>query len=224
MLTRYIRIDDFPNGDLALHTEWLKYHKKPHFKLLKPILDILNESQTGYILGVSPELCDSDDINFLNDNIQGSCVMHGFNHAWNFPWANITDTWPLGGEFGLLSKQQISEKYKNGVDTLSKIKNVNFEHFIPPFNCYNQDLLDVLAENNVKYIHGCSKEHENYGLEKLNHFRIHQVISEWQKTYCDVDKVINYAYHPSQITLHWIYDVSRDNYLQNYKTLARIIK
>ena len=223
---RYLRIDDFPNGDLALHNEWLKYHKKPHFKLLKPILDILNREKADYILGVSPELCDEDDINFLNDNIQGGgkCVMHGFNHGWNYPWHQITDTWPRGGEFSLLSKKEISDKYRKGVDTLNKLNEIDFNHFIPPFNCYSQDLLDILSENGVEYIHGCSKEHENFSFGQLNHYNVKQVVSAWQKTYCDVDKVINYACHPSQITLHWIYDVSRNNYLENYKSLAQFIK
>ena len=219
-----LRLDDFPNGDLALHNEWCKYIRKPHFKLLKPILDIINESKVEYILGVSPELCDLDDVKFLNDNlVSGKAVIHGFNHGWNYEWSKITDIWLKGGEFSLLSKQEISDKYKRALDFFSLIKQVNLEEFIPPFNCYNQDILDVLSKNKVKVIHGCSKEHENYNLAALNHHGIEQRISEWQKTYCDVDKVVNYASYPSQITLHWIYDVNRRDYLNNYRTLCSLI-
>lgn len=226
MLTKYIRIDDFPNGDLALHREWLKTEKKPHFSRLKPILDILNSANTPYILGVSPLLCDSEDISFLNDNLHsGFAVMHGFNHGWKYrDWSRITDSWPTGGEFSGFCKELLAQQFLWSLDALSKIKKVDYSHFIPPFNCYNQELLDVLSETPVKFIHGCSKETENYGLNKLNHYNTQQVTSVWQKTYSDIDIVLNYLSHPSQITLHWIYDITRRNYLENYKTLAQIYK
>lgn len=226
MLTRYIRIDDFPNGDFALHQEWLKTEKKPHFSRLKPILNILNSANTPYILGVSPFLCDSDDISFLNDNLHsGFAVMHGFNHGWDYPdWGRITDSWPTGGEFSGQEKESLKEQFYCGLEILSKIKRLDYYHFIPPFNCYNQELLDALSETPVEHIHGCSKETLSYGLDKLNHHNIQQITSVWQKTYSDIDIVLNYLSHPSQITLHWIYDISRRNYLENYKILAQLYK
>jgi hypothetical protein len=85
--------------------------------------------------------------------------MHGFDHGFSMfePWPQGEEQWSHiwkgGGEFLGKSKKELLEKYKKCNDILSNINKYLREHFIFPFNALNQEIINVLHENNVKYLH-----------------------------------------------------------------------
>lgn len=202
---RLIRIDDFPCGDKRLLSKFKAdnlYHE-----ILKFILDLFNKWDIQYILGVSPLLLTDEDIDFLNEYVHvGNVVMHGFDHGFSgLDWDNVIQSWPSGGEYSNLSEDEIAAKYNICHDILYSVKKVDTRHFIPPFNCYNQLLLNVLNDkSDVLYIHTCDQEYYKYQLDTFSHGHVRPVISDFGKTYADVDKID--LSHPSQVTLHWTYD------------------
>lgn len=189
---------------------------------VRDALSIFEEYEVPYILGCSPLLFRNGDIEFLNSVINfGEVCMHGFSHGWEFePWGSIATTWPKGGEFMNMSKSEIERKYQVSNSILSNVKRYTKEHFIPPFNCYTQELVDVLAEKGVKYIHTCDKEYFEYHQTRFDYKGVKVVISEWQKTYANADVVLKNINNPSQITLHWCYDMMRSSWRQDYVELC----
>jgi hypothetical protein len=198
---RYLRIDDFPYGDRDC---------RPDIRCLGEIISIINSYKIPYILGVSPLLLNDYSFNYLKDN-QFRCCMHGFEHGmchWNEKKLDE------GGEFAELEMVNIKELY-HICDLIMRNFNYDPTHFIPPFNCYNQALLDVLNENKVKYIHSCSdciKYNKN-----LNYGNVIPIISEWQSDGYAKDVDVN---NPSQITLHWAFDVRDTDWKNDYKKLC----
>ena len=205
---KYLRFDDFPCGAPDHFEQWKKLKVDyPHHTLSKYFFDILNQHKTPYIWGVSPFLIDDKDIDFLNSNaLYGDIVMHGFNHAWDTDWSKIEESWPHGGEFSFYTKDEIRRQYEIGLKILSKCKTFNIEHHIPPFNCYNQDALDVFQEFGVKYIHICDKEDIDYDFYRLNHHDIKRITARWQITYSKIGTVWINIKKKGQPTLHWMYD------------------
>lgn len=204
-MSLYIRIDDYPYGDrnLAIGPQRDCYKNE----CLK-IVDIIEQYDVEYIWGVSPLLCNEDILSvFSNKMKNGSIVMHGFDHAFSLvnDWMHVTDCWQAGGEFGFYSEETIEKLYEYCDLILSKVK-YNKRHFIPPFNCYNQEVLNVLDRHGVEFIHTCDQEVKKYGLDKLDHKGIKMVVSELGSTYDYIHKVRNHI-GKSQITLHWCYDI-----------------
>jgi hypothetical protein len=183
---------------------------------------------------VSPDLCDSSDISFLNDNLgdHGEAVLHGFTHAWDHPdWSRIVSTWERGGEFANKNKSEIQAAYNRTQDFIGKVNRWNKKHLIPPFNAFNKHVVEFCAANDISEIHTCSKEYVDFN--QAEYFkgyedRCHPVISEWQTTYCD-SNVVLYHWHKfnsenrPQITLHWIYDMRRLSYLTEYAVIGKMI-
>ena len=202
-MSRLIRIDDFPHGDKNL---FYNFHENYYRQIIKPAIDIFEKNKIDYILGVTPGLLLDGDLEFLNENISyGNIVMHGFNHGWHKNWDTIIDSWEKGGEFEGQSELEISNNYEEGFSILSKLNKFNKKHYIPPFNAYNQSLLNVLNKTDVEVIHTCDKEYNSFNLQKLNYFNLKLEISEYGKTYSMCDNVLKNLENKSQITLHWIY-------------------
>lgn len=239
-MTRLIRLDDFPHGDKCNFLEGegagtirVKFKSAVYRLIVERALNAFEQYNVPYILGATPLLLLEGDngrtenlkinIEFLNRVVKkGKVVMHGFHHGWNCPdWANIASCWEHGGEFANSSKEQIQEFYTGGLTLLKKVNNFCEEDFIPPFNCYNQNLLDVLKDTNVKRIHGCDKEWDSYGYDKLNHYNIEPIISKYGVTYADANVVVSNLSDPSQITLHWCYDAQRKGWEEDYHTLCK---
>ena len=216
-MTRIIRIDDFPHGDKKIFNH--RFYKKQ----TKKILSIFEEFKVPYILGASPLIMKDDDVDFLNSVVKhGYVCMHGFTHGWDLsPWESITQTWKYGGEFFNMNENEINKKYDQCNNILKNIKKYTYEHFIPPFNSFNQELLNVLATKSIKYIHTCSKEYNEFNQHNLDYHQIEPIISIWQKTYADIDVVLKNINNKSQITLHWVYDIRKANCIKYYVELCK---
>lgn len=222
---KYLRFDDFPCGAPDHFAQWKTIKADyPHHTISKFFFDILNKYKTPYIWGVSPFLIDDKDIEFLNENAKyGDIVMHGFNHAWDTDWDKIEESWPKGGEFSFYTKDEIRRKYEEGLKILSKCRNFNIEHHIPPFNCYNQDALDVFQEFGVKYLHTCDKEDIDYNFYEFNFHDIKRVTSRWQINYGTLPILLQFFEKKGQMTIHWIYDCDLDKCLEMFEALCNDI-
>jgi hypothetical protein len=215
-----IRIDDYPHGDKNMYAA----DRSGCENQLVKIIEVLEAYEIDYILGASPLLLEENHFRILNKIKSGRVAMHGFDHAFSKveAWENVVDCWPNGGEFGFYTESQLNEIYNDCNDTLKdKLSCYDEEHFMPPFNCVNQDMINVLKASKVKYVHTCDKEYISYKQESLNRGSLEFIISKFQIGYHDIDKVVyNFDKIDSQITLHWIYDIQRHNYLENYKKLC----
>lgn len=215
-MKRLIRIDDFPHGCRDL------VKTKPRdvwYAILAKALAIFEKADQPYILGCSPYLMDGWDIDWLNNHVKkGWVVMHGFNHNWSFPgpWNTVRETWEQGGEFKDIPKHLLPTLYHGGDIILSACFRYDPSHFIPPFNAYTQDLLDMLQDTPVRKLHAC----DCLPLPPMNFGKIELVVSEWQKTYANVNVVLRHLDNPSQITLHWIYDQMKDGWEKRYEQLC----
>jgi hypothetical protein len=222
-MTRLIRIDDYPYGKPDFNRKHSEY-------VVGTVCKIFNDHGINYILGVIPEMINEHDIDFLKGVIgpTGKVVMHGFNHAFTkgVRWSEITTTWSEGGEFSGMSMDvcRIAHSINDG-----KLKHYfgdmyDPKHFIAPFNCYTQELLDALQEREVQFMHTCDKEYHGFGYAKLNHGRLTPVVSQYHKTYDYVNRVIDNLDNPSQITLHWMFDVKLKGWEQCYEHFANRVK
>jgi hypothetical protein len=133
MLEIKIRIDDFPQGEPD------KRYTKQNIKMI----ELLEAKQISYVLGVVPELVSYYDIDFLKTLKYSLIGMHGFNHG--------LDIWRPTSEFDLMDCKKIEIGVIRGLNIL---KDFNIEWFIPPFNMFNQILLNILAEYKFKFITG----------------------------------------------------------------------
>lgn len=222
---RLVRIDDFPHGD--------KQHVTTDFRpKMAVLLGILEEYKINYLLGVSPMLLQPGDTDFLNEHVkQGSVCFHGFDHGFNvsLPWKRIEECWVTGGEFSGVSTSDILSLHKNLLPTMQAINRFDAGHLIPPFNAFNQNLLDALPGMGISNIYTCDKEWVMYnqkGLTYPNGTVIH--ISRMGLSYDFADFVAtNYdkLQENEVITLHWVYDIVKrgDNVTDIYRTLCEKI-
>ena len=217
-MTRLVRIDDFPHGDKRL---FFRGDGQRYRTLVSQTLEIFEKNSIDYILGVTPMLFQIGDIDFLNKNVKrGKCVYHGFTHGWERDWSTITSCWPTGGEFSGLSEEQIEERYIKTIEIMRQIDSFDHDHFIAPFNCYNQELLNFLKNTPTKIIHTSDEFWESYGLSQLQYYNMKPEVSKYKVTYDDADKVINNLSDSSQITLHWCYDAQRPSWQKDYQNLC----
>jgi len=222
-MTRLIRVDDYPHG-------------KPQFNrghsehVVGTVCRIFNEHKVNYILGVIPEILNDRDFDFLKRVIgpTGKAVMHGFNHGFTkgIRWSEITTTWPDGGEFAGMSKDMCHVSYTINHGKLQHFLGDLYDpsHFIAPFNCYTQELLDALQEHPVDFLHTCDKEYDDFGYAGLDHGKLTPVISQYHQTYDYANRVIDKLENRSQITLHWIFDSQHNGWEQCYDHLAGRVK
>ena len=220
-MSRLIRIDDFPHGDKNL---W-NYDAQNYRDMVTLGLSIFEREGIDYILGVSPGLLQPGDLDFLEGLVKrGRVVLHGHTHGWEREWSTITSCWEKGGEYEGQSVETIKLNYEEGCKTLSKLSCFDEQHYITPFNCYNQEFLDALKDTPVKYIHTCDKEYEGYGLSSLNYHGKTPVVATFLKTYAHASTVIENLHNPSQICLHWIYDYREPTYVEKYEELASLLQ
>lgn len=217
---KYIRMDDYPHGKPIYNSNYKK--------IVSDWVRIFEDSGVNYILGVSPLLLKRDDIDFLSDIIiNGKIVMHGFNHKFDHlgNWNTIVNTWEFGGEFMNMDEKKIFEKYELSDLLLSNFKTYDPEHFIPPFNCITQELINVLSVKKVKYIHTCDKEFYEYKYSNIDFKNIDVVISNYHKGYDHAHEVLKRLNTDiGQITLHWIFDSEFPNWLETYRDLVSNLK
>ncbi len=220
-MTRMVRIDDFPHGDLALFNSG---HMMDYQERVEMGLRVFEEYKVHYILGVSPGLLQIGDLDFLEKLVRhGKVVLHGYDHGWSRDWSRITESWAGGGEFEGQTIEAIRTRYNAAHGILRNLSCYDPTHYIPPFNAYNQNFLDVMQHTEVKYIHGCDKERYSYNLDILDHHGRIPLTSQYHKTYDFASEVIHNLDNLSQITLHWIYDSQRPSYEEDYRALAKAL-
>ena len=223
---RYLRLDDFPRGHpgMLVHT--------PYRDLVGPMLDIFEEEGVPYILGVSPLLFQEPDVAFLNEHIKlGRACLHGFDHHFGSDqWDYILATWPDGGEFAHMSVEKLQTRLGVALSLCKDIDRFTQEHFIPPFNVFNQELLDVLAMDmpQCKWMHTCDQEWNAYNQANLDYHGITPVVSVLSDSYHHVDGVIKNLQAgeaQGQITLHWMFDTTRlaSTWRTEYRKLAKFL-
>lgn len=221
-----IRLDDFPHGSRDLyntksHLEWLD--------IASQALQPFEDWKVPYLLGVSPKLLRSGDIEWLNDHvISGEVVMHGFDHHWGWwnDWSKIQNTWAGGGEFLDKTTLKILNLYKESYKILLRINNFNDQWFIPPFNTYNQTLLNALDFTPVKFITSVNSFYQNYNYQILDHKKFKLVTGTYNISYASIEMVLqnfNDITFTDQITIHWIFDSQNFDWLENYGLLAKIL-
>lgn len=225
MLNDFIRIDDYPLGDPT----YLKRAPKEFFlNLLFKAIEIFEQKNVKYYLGVTPMLIDNEDVARLNNAVKfGEIVMHGFNHGWDFePWDKITTIWPEGGEFSrYLSYNEMKKRYGYCDQIMRKINRYNPKVHIPPFNCYNQTFVNIFKENGGDLILSCDKENEKYNHSSFDYGNVKVSISKFESSYSDVPVVINNLKKidltQEHITLHWMYDTTQNrNWVNDYNVLC----
>lgn len=234
---RTVRMDDYPYPNSMPISE--------QQKILKRALDVFEEAHIPYILGVSPLhllLKGSVDqhIDFLNSVVKSGYVcMHGFDHRTNKGTDSIDmNAWRHGGEFAQYNASELSALWSKGHEILLRVHRYTTDHFIPPFNAITQDMVDLLGRMGIKYIHSFDvalkkrKEsatphppHGNFG-GWIEDMRVSEglvfVVSEWQKTYAEADKVIVES-TGSQLALHWFFDKA-GAFPESYVSLAKKLR
>lgn len=204
-----IRIDDYPHGDLINYNRLIADPHYDHREHVYHFLQPFEKRGVPYVLGVSPGLINLEsDLFFLKTLRYCEVAMHGFSHGWSEfadTWHKITETWPKGGEFAYDSRETIRDKIKRGLDILGPFK---IRKFIPPFNAYTQDLLDILNEFGFEMVLG-GRQTIQFHMDELDHGDIHLDICV--PPLCnDSDKILPHLKQaiPDEktILLHWIFE------------------
>ena len=229
-MKEFIRIDDFPHGDRGMYES---QGDDKTFTAVTAALQTMENSGVRYAIGASPLLLSDRYLEFLKSMKNGMVLMHGFNHGFSYKgsWGGITSTWAGGGEFNGMSVQQIIDSYNCCDEILSSIPAYNQEHFIPPFNCFNQNLLDALKPTPVKYIHSCDQEWNGHNQSRMNFHDMTPIVSRLFHSYDYAHLVENrldaILKDREQITLHWCYDVqmygSIEGMCKAYESLAKAL-
>ena len=136
----HIRLDDFPYGTPE---DKFKYNQAQLYSKL----DVFEDACIQYTLGVTPELLCLHDIDKLKQLQFAQFGLHGFNHGLDKWRPSDKD----GGEFVAMTREDILGKFIKNIDVIHRF---NFEVFIPPFNVFTQELLDVLNETPMRIITG----------------------------------------------------------------------
>lgn len=220
-----VRIDDFPHGSREL------YKTKPRgywLEVLGDALGAFEAKKVPYILGVSPGLFQKGDVDWLNLHIHiGRVVMHGFDHlwSWNRPWEDVRNSWPHGGEFCEMDKGDFRSRYEKASKVLQEVKAYDSSWFIPPFNTYTQQVLDALQDTPVQRLCGLDVIYKEFGYHAMDYGKLELINSEYNISYAHAFRVLEmFSQIKSQITLHWIFDQQRENWVQSYYELAQRLK
>lgn len=134
--TLKLRIDDFPQG---------MPYKRFDAKNLE-MLRYIDSKNIPYCLAVVPDLVCYQDKKILHSLKNATLGTHGFNHG--------IDHWRPASEFKQMTMEEILAALERARILLDSITCENPYIFIPPFNMFNQNLLDGLNKFGYKYITG----------------------------------------------------------------------
>lgn len=133
-----IRVDDFPQ------TKGEPQHTLEAFKEFDRVL---RECIGGkkYLLGVIPERCSSDDLNFIRDETDCIVGMHGI-------WHDESKLDLYGNEFPpYLSKEQIKYELSSAVGDLERAVARQINIYMPPRNIIDARTLSCLIDCGFSY-------------------------------------------------------------------------
>ena len=129
-----VRVDDFPWDREKNHDSDLK--------LFKTFYDVINKYEINIVLGVIPAIILPEDIAYLKTLERVIVATHGYNHV-----GHDIDT----GEFTTLSYAEKKKRIEKGRNIL---KDFNVIGFIPPFDSFDNELVQILYNNGYRYITG----------------------------------------------------------------------
>lgn len=135
----YLRIDDFPFGTPE---DRKRYDSLEALKKLS----ILNTHVTC-ALGIVPEYVTDEEINTISQMENIIPCMHGFTHGLD-RWRPIDSN---GGEFFNLTIPELRDRFRKYEGFINQLKPYVF---IPPFDTYTQELVNVLPEFGFNIICG----------------------------------------------------------------------
>ena len=154
-----VRVDDFPIGEPN------KRYNLDNIRLLRE----LENRKIKYLLAVVPESLLPRDVEILRFLNYAYICMHGFNHG--------IPIWRSESEFEFMTCEQILSKMQYCTDIFSSL-NIITDTFVPPFNMFDQKVLDVLKKYNYKYITGGHETFEKMNYKTLNFYDIQLVLSK----------------------------------------------
>lgn len=169
------RIDDFPQG-----TPNERYNEKS-----VEILKKFESLEFPYYLGVVPFLVNYKDLQLLKSLRFAKIAMHGFDHA-------IPDRWRPSSEFDGFSYEELSDRMDKSLEIL---KDFEIDTFVPPFNMFNQYVLDLLNKHNFKNITGGPETFTQMDASKLNFHNIKLIISKgkYYTSFGNLKTILGYA-------------------------------
>lgn len=121
-----VRIDDYPWANPAGVIEH-------HIGVYRRLLQVFEDHEVPYVLGVTPALIVGADIKFLQSLRFAEIAMHGWDHAFDRPGHR--------DEFAELNAGQIHRLLVRG---LARLEPFHPRMYIPTFNTITQPLLDAL--------------------------------------------------------------------------------
>ena len=133
-----IRIDDYPTG--------VKPILSNKFNQFRKVLQLFEDADIYYHLGVVPKLIDKEDIKFLNSLTHCIVCMHGVHHNF-YTWSKLNED---REEFRGKSVDEIVELLKEGQEILKDT--MMSPLYIPTFNQINQNLVEALIRCNFRSI------------------------------------------------------------------------
>lgn len=134
MATIKLRVDDFPGG----------MPEERYTQQGKDLLSYLESRNILYYLGVIPEILKAQDVHYLKTLKCARFCIHGFDHGFY--------RWRPNSEFDGMNEIEMEIRLQNAHQILEEL--LLEKVFIPPFNMFNQALINVLARNGYETITG----------------------------------------------------------------------
>lgn len=221
-----VRIDDFP-----FITE--RYDTGEILDRIETVCAAFNSFRVPFILGVIPAYLSANMGEKLRRLLlpYGRAVLHGWDHALaKIPSGDLFEEFKRkGGEFAGQGYAEIEHNLGRGRDVLCDFvgrEAVDLTEYIAPFNAYTQPLLDALNMYGVNRLHTCDLEFDAYGYKDLEYAHVTPVVAKLHHGYdfvSEVRKCLNDPQCCHPVTLHWVYDIRRPHWVENYRSLAQEI-
>lgn len=132
MVISKVRIDDYPAGVRPILPD--------HNLKFDIVLQEFEKRSIYYVLGIVPNLINNEDLSYLKTLKYMVPGLHGWDHNY-YNWTGSNTTEDIS----------ISEM-KEGLKRL-KALDKPVEHYIPPFNHFEDNTIDNLISCGIKYIH-----------------------------------------------------------------------
>ena len=197
------RIDDYPTGvKPIINNRFIKFSK---------VLSLFEERGLKYLLGVVPALINEEDISFIKSLEFCEVALHGFDHNFH--------TFSEGNreEFKGWAKEDIREKLKEGLNIL---KDFQIRCYVPPFNIFNQELVDAVNDLAITSItSGCDKpELDFHNLD---------VITPKRMFYSKSTQILGcmefFNANTDHLSLHLTWEIEELNRLKEHWALPKVL-
>lgn len=147
-----LRVDDYP---AAMPNEWFDQSKHS-------LLQRLEAEGVPYYLGIIPLLIDDEHADFLHSLKHARFAMHGFDHGFA--------KWRPVSEFDGMRLEDVCAKVGECLHRMYQLLNPKYQIdcFIPPFNHFNQILIDELCAHGFEVITGGPETYSQMDVSKID--------------------------------------------------------